>query len=498
MERSTSPSSPVKLDNSLLESPPSGVRRPAYDRRNATQGILHIGIGGFHRAHQAVYVDDVIAETGDDRWAICGVGLLQQDSRMRDALRPQDCLYAVVERGPGADAQARVIGAMTRFLFAPEDSELVLDKMASADIRIVSLTITEGGYYLDPKTGQSNLDHPDIVHDLQHPAQPVAAFGYLAEAMDRRRQRGLKPFTVMSCDNVQGNGDVTRRMLLAFAERRDPSLRDWIAENGAFPNSMVDRITPATTDADRTMIRDAYGIDDAWPVVTEPFRQWVVEDAFCDGRPLWERVGVQMTSDVHPYEMMKIRLLNASHSAMAYLGLLAGFSHIHEVMADDLFREHVIDFMDEEVTPILQDVPGIDLAAYKQALVKRFSNPAIKDQVLRVCMDGSSKFPKFLLPTVREQLRRGGSTRRLSLAIASWCRAMAGTDDRGATIEIPDPLADLLTMRARSTGRDPAAFLAVREVFGEDLPQSEVLAKQVGEALESLYDEGARKTLAKY
>ncbi len=498
MKRDTSASPPLKLSNSVLESLPPGVRGPAYDRRCAVEGILHIGVGGFHRAHQAVYVDDAIAETGDGQWGICGVGLLAQDSRMRDALVPQDGLYTVVERGPGADAQARVIGAMTGFLFAPAETERVLDKMASANIRIVSLTITEGGYYLDPKTGQSILDHPDIVHDLQHPTRPVAAFGYLAEAMDRRRQRGLKAFTVMSCDNVQGNGDVTRRMLLAFAERRDPSLRDWIAENAAFPNSMVDRITPATTDADRTMVRDTYGVDDAWPVVTEPFRQWVIEDAFCDGRPLWERVGVQMTSDVHPYETMKIRLLNASHSAMAYLGLLAGFSHIHEVMADALFRRYVIDFMDEEVTPILQDVPGIDLSAYKRALVERFSNPAIKDQVLRVCMDGSSKFPKFLLPTVREQLQRGGPTRRLSLAIASWCRAMAGTDDRGARIEVPDPMADLLSERARSSGRDPAGFLSLRQVFGEDLSQSEFLATQVAEALESLYDEGARKTLAKY
>lgn len=498
MNNPVSTSHPVKLDNASLESLPSNVRGPAYDRRDITDGILHIGVGGFHRAHQGVYVDDVIHETGANQWGICGVGLLQHDSRMRDALVPQDCLYMVVERGPGADTKARVIGAMTSFLFAPENTEAVLEKMASADIRIVSLTITEGGYYLDPETGESNLDHPDIVHDLEQPAQPVGAFGYLAEALDRRRQRGLKPFTVMSCDNVQGNGDVTKRMLLAFAGRRDPSLRDWIAENAAFPNSMVDRITPATTDADRAAIREMYGIDDAWPVVTEPFRQWVIEDAFCDGRPLWERVGVQMTSDVHPYETMKIRLLNASHSAMGYLGFLAGFEHIHEVMADDLFRKFVIDFMDEEVTPILEEVPGIDLATYKKALVERFSNPAIKDQVSRICMDGSAKIPKFILPTIREQLQRGGPTKRASLAIASWCRAMVGTDDQGAKIEVLDPMAGVLSERARAGGRNPEKFLDVRKIFGEDLPQSRVFVEQVREALESLHDQGARKTLAKY
>ena len=498
MNNAVSTNHPVKLNNASLKNLPSNVRGPAYDRLGITDGILHIGVGGFHRAHQGVYVDDVIRETGANQWGICGVGLLQHDSRMRDALAPQDCLYTVVERGPGADTKARVIGAMTSFLFAPENTEAVLEKMASADIRIVSLTITEGGYYLDPETGESNLDHPDIVHDLQHPAQPVGAFGYLAEALDRRRQRGLKPFTVMSCDNVQSNGDVTRRMLLAFAGRRDPSLREWIAENGAFPNSMVDRITPATTDADRAMIRETYGIDDAWPVVTEPFRQWVIEDAFCDGRPAWERVGVQMTSDVHPYETMKIRLLNASHSAMGYLGYLAGFEYIHEVIADPLFREFVLDFMNEEVTPILAEVPGVDLATYKKTLVERFSNPAIKDQVSRICMDGSAKIPKFILPTIREQLQRGGPTRRASLVIASWCRAMAGTDDQGAKIEVQDPMAGVLSERARAAGRDPEKFFAVREVFGEDLPQSTVFVEQVREALESLYDLGAKKTLAKY
>ncbi len=498
MDRNTSSSPPAKLDDGLLARLPAGVRGPAYDRRGLAQGILHIGVGGFHRAHQAVYVDDALAATGARDWAICGVGLLAPDSRMRDALVPQDGLYTVVERGPGAEGQARIVGAMTGFLFAPAETEQVLDRMASPDTRIVSLTITEGGYYLDPKTGEFDLEHPDIRHDLQHPAQPVAAFGYLAEALDRRRRRGLKPFTVMSCDNVQGNGDVARRLLLAFAARRDPSLADWIAETGAFPNSMVDRITPATTDADRAMVRDRYGIDDAWPVVTEPFRQWVVEDAFSDGRPLWERVGVQMTSDVQPYELMKIRLLNASHSAMAYLGLLAGFGHIDEVMADDLFRRHVIAFMDEEVTPILPEVPGIDLAAYKRTLMERFSNPAIKDQVLRVCMDGSAKIPKFLLPTVREQLRRGGPIGRASLAIASWCRAMAGTDDRGCAIAVPDPLAALLSARASASPRDPAGFLAVTEVFGEDLSESDRLARKVREALESLYDNGARRTLASY
>lgn len=497
MIETTRTSRPVKLDDASLDSLPSNVRTPDYTRRGMTDGIVHIGVGGFHRAHQAVYVDDSLAESGADQWGICGVGLLPHDRRMRDALVPQDCLYTVVERGPGADTKARVIGAMTRFLFAPENREAVLEKMASPNIRIVSLTITEGGYYLDPETGESNLDHPDIVHDVQHPARPVGAFGFLTEALDRRRKQGLKPFTVMSCDNVQGNGGVTRRMLLAFAGRRDPVLRDWIAENGAFPDSMVDRITPATTDQDRAMIRETYGIDDAWPVVTEPFRQWVIEDAFCDGRPSWERVGVQMTSDVHPYETMKIRLLNASHSAMGYLGYLAGFDHIHDVMADERFRKFVIGFMDEEVTPILEDVPGIDLAAYRKTLVERFSNPAVKDQVSRICMDGSAKIPKFILPTIREQLERGGPTGRASLVIASWCRYLSGNDERGQAIDINDAMADTLTERARAAGRDASIFLGLHEIFG-DLGQSRRFADEVEDALARLYDNGAAATVQMY
>ena len=302
----------------------------------------------------------------------------------------------------------------------------------------------------------------------------------------------------MSCDNVQSNGDVTRRMLLAFAEQRDPALRDWIAAHGAFPNSMVDRITPATTDDDRATVRDIYGLDDAWPVVTEPFRQWVVEDVFCSGRPAWEPVGVQMTADVRPYEMMKIRLLNASHSAMGYLGLLAGFTYIHEIMADPLFRKFVVDFMDDEVTPVLAETPGIDLNVYKKTLLARFANPTIKDQILRICMDGSAKIPKFLLPTLREQLGRGGPTWRSSLAIAGWCRAMAGFDDKGNRIDILDPLADRLADRARQADGAPESFLAIREVFGTDLPQSSLLTAQVRDAWYSLSAQGVRKTLARY
>lgn len=489
--------STIKLNQSNLQRLSTNVQAPNYDRSGVAQSIVHIGVGGFHRSHQAVYIDDLCQDHGVTEWGFCGVGLLAHDTGIRDALRSQDCLYTVVERSADGD-QTRVIGSIVEFLFAPDNPEAVIEKMASNDTRIVSLTITEGGYFIDQGTGEFQEDHPSIVHDLAHPDRPECAFGYLLEALERRRQRGMKPFTVLSCDNVQGNGDVTRKVMLRFAELRDPSLKNWLAEQGAFPNCMVDRITPATTDADRALVRESFGIEDAWPVVTEPFRQWVIEDRFCNGRPAFEKVGVQMTPDVHPYETMKLRLLNAGHSAMGYLGYLAGFEYIYEIMADPQFRKSIRDLMNEEVTPILKPVPGVDLDEYKETLIERFANPTVKDQTSRICLDGSAKMPKFILPSIREQLAHGGPVRRLSLAVASWCRFLAGTDEQGKPIEIQDPMADELHQHAKAADKDLRPFLGMREIFGDDLPQSPVFVQQVGDALQSLYDVGAKATLVKY
>jgi mannitol 2-dehydrogenase len=485
---------PIPLNQANLSRLAPDVQVPAYARQRLARSIVHIGVGGFHRAHQAVYVDDLCRDHGITDWGVCGVGLLAHDTRIRDALHAQDCLYTLVERSAAGD-RARVIGSITEFLFAPDDPDAVIEKMASGDTRIVSLTITEGGYYIDQGSGAFQEDHPDIVHDLAHPDRPTCAFGYLLEALARRRQRGMRPFTVLSCDNVQGNGDVTRKVLLRFAELRDPALKDWLAEHGAFPNCMVDRITPATTDTDRALVRETFGIEDAWPVVCEPFRQWVIEDHFCNGRPPFEKVGVQMTADVQPYETMKLRLLNASHSAMGYLGYLAGYGYIYEIMADPRFRQYILDLMNEEITPVLQAVPGVDLDEYKQTLVERFANPTVRDQATRICLDGSAKIPKFILPTIREQLARGGSVRRLSLAVASWCRFLAGTDEQGRPIEIQDPMAEALHRHAKAAGRDPRPFLGMREIFGDDLPQSSVFVEEVSKALRHLYDDGAMATL---
>ena len=478
----------------LVREAPTDIGLPRYDRQLVMPGIVHIGVGGFHRAHEAVYLDDLMAGGMAQEWGICGVGLRPADKAMRNALIPQDCLYTVVARSAEGDA-ARVVGSLVRYLFAPEETEAVLDALAAPQTRIVSLTITEGGYNFNQATGAFNAEHPDVVHDLANPAHPTSVFGYLAEALDRRRLLNLPAFTVLSCDNVPENGDMARTTLLAFAALRDPALHDWIAAHAAFPNSMVDRITPQTTDADREMVQDEFGIEDAWPVVCEPFRQWIIEDHFSNGRPPLEQVGVQFTSDVRPYEMMKLRLLNASHSAMGYLGFLAGFPFIHEIMADDVFRAYVKRLMDEEVTPLLAPVPGVDLAEYKATLLTRFANPAIKDQTTRICLDGSSKVPKFLLPSLREALGRGPSA-LLTLAVAGWFRYLRGEDEEGRSYVLDDPRADELQRLARLGGADPRPLLGLTDLFG-DLGQSAALVGRLTLYGEQLDADGAWATVAR-
>ena len=475
----------------------SSVQVPTYDRLGIRQSIVHIGVGNFHRAHQAVYLDDLLRESDHSEWGICGVGLLEQDYRMRDALLPQDCFYTLVESSKTGN-HARVIGSLLNYLYAPDDPQAVIEKMTARECRIVSLTITEGGYYLIHGAGEFDENHPDFVDDLRHPHVPSCSFGYLAEALARRRKRGFPPFTVMSCDNLQQNGGVAKKMVLAFAEHRDRGLSQWIAENCAFPNSMVDRITPVTTDEHRSMVRNVFGIDDAWPVVTELFSQWVIEDTFPTGRPVWERVGVQMTADVLPYEKMKIRLLNASHQAICYIGMLLGYEFVHEAIADEGIRKLVQTLMDAEVTSLLPEIPGINLGEYKRTLIERFANSAIRDQLLRIGSEGSVRIPKFVLPSIVEQLARSGPIKMLSLTVAAWFRYLSGTDEQGRPTVINDPMADELREHALRGAEDPGELLGIRELFGDVLSSSPSLRSQLSHALSSLYQKGARATLAIY
>ncbi len=495
MNSNISTGSPIKLNEASLSSLASHVRVPKYDRHQITNGIVHIGVGGFHRAHQALYLDNYFHEHPGSDWGICGVGLLEFDKRMRDALTSQDCLYTLVEKSPSGD-RARVIGAITKYLFAPDNRQAVIDTLADPKCRIVTLTITEGGYYYIEGSGEFDANHPTIQYDLQHPHEPIGVYGFLTAALDRRRQQGIAPFTLLSCDNLQGNGNIARKMLTAFAQMQNPELGRWVAEHVAFPNCMVDRITPATTPADIKMVAEQFNIDDAFPVVAEPFLQWVVEDNFCAGRPNWEAVGVQMTSDVHPYEMMKIRLLNASHLLIGYLGSLAGYTYVHEVMADALIRQ-AVDCLMAEVTPTLEPVPGIDLDDYKKTLIERFANPKIRDQLPRLCLNSSAKIPKFVLGSLRDALRQEGAIDYMSLTIAAWFRYLNGLDDQGNPIAIDDPIAGTLTQLARSTGSDPKQLLNLTEIFG-DLPQSPRLPLLVTTHLRSFYEFGTQETLAKF
>jgi mannitol 2-dehydrogenase len=483
----------IALNEAALAHLPAGVPGPGYVRAGVARSIVHIGVGGFFRAHQAVYLDRLLRLPGNEGWGYVGVGLLPPDAAMRDALLAQDCLYTVVERGAQGDA-ARVIGSVLAFLYAPDDPDAVLERMADPATRIVSLTITEGGYYVNHGTGGFDAAHPDIVRDLAHPRAPRCAFGYLAEALQRRRDRGIAPFTVLSCDNLQHNGDVARDMLLAFAALRDPGLAAWLAQHGSFPNNMVDRITPATTDAHRALLRDAFGVDDAWPVVTEPFMQWVIEDHFPNGRPAWERVGVQMTSDVLPYEKMKLRLLNAGHQAICYLGMLLGYRYAHEAMLDADIRQLVVDMMDVEVTPLLPAVAGIDLAGYKRTLVERFANPAIRDQLARIGTDGSVRIPKFVLPSIREALDQDRPITRLAFTLACWFRYLQGSAEDGTAMPLSDPHAQRLRDHARRGGADPAALLSLRDLFG-DLPDRPRFVAAVADGLARLYRDGVRAAL---
>ena len=366
----------TQLNNHNMGALSAAVETPTYDRQAVTPGIVHIGVGGFHRAHQAMYLDALMNQGEALEWGIVGVGVMPGDKRMQQALAAQDYLYTLVVKHPDGEYQPRVIGSMVDYLFAPEDPEAVIEKMADPTIKIVSLTVDGGGYNFHPVTGEFNLDSPQVRDDLAHPEQPSTSFGLVVEALVRRRARGIAPFTVMSCDNIQGNGDVAKRMFSAYARARSAGLGDWLTAEVAFPNAMVDRITPVTAPTDIEELAQRFDVEDAWPVVCEPFSQWVLKDHFTSGRPALEKVGVQLVDDVEPYELMKLRLLNASHQALAYFGYLAGYRYAHEVCQDPLFVEFLLGYMREEGTPTLAPVPGVDLETYRLTLIERFANPA--------------------------------------------------------------------------------------------------------------------------
>ncbi len=488
------PGNPRPLNGRTLAYWRGRVPGPAYDRDCVRPGVVHFGVGGFHRAHQAMYHDRLMNDGAPLDWGICGVGVMAADRGMQQALDAQDGLYTLVLKHSDGRYEPRVVGSIVEYLFAPDDPEAVITRMAAESTRIVSLTITEGGYNLSDVTGDFDAGNPDVIRDLEPGALPRTTFGLITEALRRRRERGLAPFTIMSCDNLQGNGQLSRRVFTAFARLREPGLGDWVEREVRFPNSMVDRITPVTTDTDRAEIRERFGIDDRWPVVCEPFTQWVLQDTFTDGRPPYEEAGIQIVDRVEPYELMKLRLLNASHQAMCYFGYLCGYRLVHEAAQDPLFQAFLLGYMNVEATPTLAPVPGVDLDGYKHTLIERFCNPQVRDTIARLCAQSSDRIPKWLLPVVRQQLATGGEIRRSAAVVASWARYAEGVDEQGQPIEVVDRLRDSLMQLARSQRADPDAFIANRDVFG-DLVDDKRFVTAYRSALGSLQQRGARATL---
>ena len=480
------------------------ARIPAYDAQDLRAGILHIGVGNFHRAHQAVYLDDLFDNGVDRDWALIGAGVRADDDAMRRDLSDQDWLTTVVEQDVRR-SDVRITASMVDFLPAG-DSGAMLARLDDPAIRIVSLTITEGGYFMDPAAQRFDAAHPDIradaialagIENAPRSARPQTVFGLIVAALVRRRAAGIAPFTVLSCDNVQGNGEVAESAVAGVASLVSPALARWVRECVAFPSSMVDRITPATTDRERALLAKTHGIVDARPVFCEAFRQWVVEDRFPAGRPALETVGVQFVTDVQPFERMKIRILNGGHAAIAYPAGLWDIHFVHEAMQEPLIDAFLSKLLDDEIIPCVPPVPSTDLQRYKAEVVERFGNPAIGDTIRRLCLDGSNRQPKFILPSVANRLAAGCSIDGLALVGALWCRYCYGETESGAAIEPNDPNWSRLTAVAIEARRDPRAWLGMTDIFG-DVGSNPIYSGAFCRALERVWQEGSRAMLARY
>lgn len=479
----------MKLNQSNLPKINQNIPCPHYDRQQLKTGIVHIGVGGFHRSHQAYYIHQLLEKHQVRDWAICGVGLREADRKMYDALKAQDGLYTLITQHPDGREEREVIGSIHEYLLAVDTPDLVLDKMVHPDTRIVSLTITEGGYNFNSNTGAFDFQNPAVQHELKRPDEPRTVYGFLTAALRERKARGIPPFTVLSCDNIQHNGAVVRRMLLAFIQKQDPELADWIAQQVAFPSTMVDRITPVTSPVVRKELKKKVGIEDTWPVVCEPFIQWVVEDKFPNGRPALEKLGVQFVKDVTPYEKMKIRLLNAGHSVLGIPGAIHGHPTIDACMNDRVFARFMRRYMDLEVTPILGSIAGIDLEEYKNQLEERFANPYIKDSVSRICAESSAKLPKFILPTLQENLVSGGSIRYATFLLAAWCfYSDQERNEEDQPLDIEDAQREQLHRFAQRTQKDWTAFLRQVDIFG-DLIEHKTFEREYSKTVRQIYQE---------
>ena len=475
---------------------PAGVARPAYDPARVRVGIVHLGLGAFHRAHQAVYTDDVLA--ADPRWGILGVSM--KTPRATVALSAQRGLYTVLTKD-AASTSARVIGALRETAFALDDVTSLIARMAHGDVSVVTLTVTEKGYCRDA-AGGLDFAHPDVAHDVLHPQAPRSAIGLLVAALDARRTRSGAPINIVTCDNLPANGRVLERLVADLASRRGADLVAWIAKNVAFPMTMVDRIVPATTPADALDVERRIGMHDAAPVVAEPFGQWVIEQRFAAPMPDWGRAGATIVRDVEPFETMKLRMLNGSHSTLAYLGFLAGHATIAAAATDPRLRHFVERQMIDEIAPSLHAPPGVRTDEYARALMHRFTNPALPHRTAQVAMDGSQKLPQRWMATVRENLAAGRSVRRLVLSIAAWMRYVCGRDEAGEPIDVVDPMSARFAAIANAHRDDPRglakALFAIGSIFGDDIRTDTRIVEPVIGALSSLFEVGAARTLERF
>lgn len=485
----------IKLTNANLATIGQSVEVPRYDRQSLKAGILHFGVGNFHRAHQAVYLDDLFNLGRDLDFGIIGAGVMAYDHTMRDRLTGQDFLTTVVEQTADR-SQARVTGSMIGYL-PPGDGQAIIEQMSDPAVRIVSLTVTEGGYFINPATGVFDPDEAAIARDGADPDRPQTVFGLIVAGLKQRRVKGLPPFTVMSCDNLPHNGRVARSAVVGLARLSDPGFADWIETHVAFPNAMVDRITPASSDRERRIASELFGIEDAMPVFCEDFRQWVLEDHFSNRRPALEAVGVQFVPDVTPYENMKIRILNGGHAIIAYPAGLMDIQFVHEAMEDPLICAFLEKIEREEIIPIVPAVPDTDLMDYYALIVRRFANPKIGDTVRRLCLDGSNRQPKFIIPSIADNLKKGNSISGLALASALWCRYCFGTSDSGQVIEPNDPSWQRLQAQAHKAKGAPAAWLEMRDIYG-DTADAGLFLERFCTWLKILWEQGTRASLKHY
>jgi fructuronate reductase len=485
----------MQLSDATLADLPTGIKVPGYDRKRCGVGIVHLGIGAFHRCHMAVYTDEVLARQPAD-WRILGISL--RGTAIRDQLNPQDGLYTVVVKDNG-NTHYRVIGSVAGVLYAPQDPAAVIERMAAPATRIISLTVTEKGYCHDPATGELNENHPDIIHDLAHPDAPRSAVAYVVASLAKRQQTGAGPVTVLSCDNLPSNGHTVARLVRRLADLTHPGLTRWMDDNVSFPCTMVDRIVPAMEAPDVEAFTSTTGLIDRAVLQTEAFTQWVIEDHFKAGRPAWEIAGATLVDDVEFFEEAKLRMLNGSHSALAYLGYLTGCSYVHQAMALPALRVFVDSLMKDEAAASLNPPEGADLDAYRAELKDRFDNSALQHRTYQIAMDGSQKIPQRLLGTLRHHLDSGGPISACSLAVAAWMRYVMAVDEAGQPITVQDPLADKLKALADSAGRDAEAlvdaFLGVEAIFGRDLKENQRFRGELVRWLERLVNDGALKTL---